>query len=111
VAPTPATMIVKPVGRIANVNITFYDCIGQGFCEEMFDGRKVHEGAAACSWDLALGTRFRIVGDPTRRIYHCSDRGLLANTWVDIFFMDPADGWTWQGNTGRCGTVEIVIVS
>jgi hypothetical protein len=95
-------------GRITNVNITFYDCAGQGFCGAMYNGRKVHEGAAACSWNLAIGTKFVIVGDPTRRIYVCEDRGLLANTWVDIFFYHPSDGYSWQGLVGRYGTIEIV---
>jgi hypothetical protein len=102
----PGDYIVR--GRIANVNITFYDCAGQGFCGAMYNGRKVYEGAAACSWNLAIGTKFVIVGDPTRRIYVCEDRGLLANTWVDIFFYHPADGYRWQSLVGRYGTIEIV---
>jgi hypothetical protein len=95
-------------GRISNVNITFYDCANQGFCGAMYNGRKVYEGAAACSWNLAIGTKFVIVGDPTRRVYICEDRGLLANTWVDIFFYYPSDGYRWQGLVGRYGTIEIV---
>jgi hypothetical protein len=94
--------------RITNVNVTFYDCANQGFCGRMYNGRKVYEGAAACSWNLVIGTRFRIVGDPTGRTYICEDRGLLANTWVDIFFYYPADGYRWQAQVGRHGTIEIV---
>ena len=94
--------------RMANVNVTFYDCASQGFCGAMYNGRKVYEGAAACSWNLAIGTRFRISGDPTGRVYICEDRGLLTNTWVDIFFYYPADGYRWQAQVGRHGTIEIV---
>jgi hypothetical protein len=95
-------------GRVENVNITFYDCRGQGFCGAMYNGKRVHSGAAACSWNLALGTRFRIDGDPTRRVYVCEDRGLLADTWVDIYFFLPSDGYRWQGEVGRYGTIEIL---
>ncbi len=95
-------------GRIVNVNITFYDCADQGFCGAMANGRIVYEGAAACSWNLQIGTRFVIEGDPTGRIYTCEDRGLLANTWVDIFWHAPADGWLWQSEVGRWGVIEIV---
>ena len=76
----------------------------------MKSGTKVYEGAAACSWNLPEGTRFRILGDPTKRIYVCEDRGVLEDTWVDIFFNDPDDGWDWQEAVGRYGTIEIVSV-
>lgn len=104
----PDPDMVKTRGRIAHVNVTFYDCKQQGFCGNMYNGRKVYQGAAACSWNMALGTRFIIVGDPTRRTYVCEDRGLLANTWVDIFWNDPRDGRMWQALVGRYGTIEIV---
>jgi hypothetical protein len=60
------------------------------------------------SYNLPIGTRFVIVGDPTHRVYTCEDRGLLANTWVDIFFYYPSDGYRWQSLVGRHGTIEIV---
>jgi hypothetical protein len=94
--------------RIENVNITFYDCADQGFCGRMANGRRVYQGAAACSWNLEIGTMFFIVGDPTRRLYMCEDRGLLDDTWVDIFWYFPTDGWSWQSGVGRYGTIEIV---
>ncbi len=97
-------------GRLGNVSTTFYDCKGQGFCGTMYNGQKVYEGAAACSFDLPLGTRFRIPGDPTGRVYRCDDRGLLTATWVDIFWYDPADGWAWQSAVGRVGSIEIVDI-
>jgi hypothetical protein len=96
------------LGRIEDVNLTFYDCLDQGFCGTMKSGTKVYEGAAACSWNLPEGTRFRILGDPTKRTYVCEDRGELQDTWVDIFFNDPEDGWDWQEAVGRYGTIEIV---
>ncbi len=95
-------------GQVSGVNITFYDCLDQGFCGTMYDGHRVYQGAAACSWNLPLGTQFKIQGDPTGRIYSCADRGLLSNTWVDIFWYDPADGWAWQHVVGRYGTIVIV---
>jgi hypothetical protein len=100
--PSPAPVIMT------DVNITFYDCANQGFCGAMYNGRKVYEGAAACSWNLPINTRFVIVGDPTHRIYTCEDRGLLANTWVDIFWYHPSQGHSWQSIVGRYGTIEIV---
>ncbi|HLG10778.1 MAG TPA: hypothetical protein VI876_03375 [Dehalococcoidia bacterium] len=117
--PTPAAtarpaVVSRPAattaagGRIENVNLTFYDCLDQGFCGNMKSGTKVYEGAAACSWNLPEGTRFRILNDPTKRIYVCEDRGILDDTWVDIFFYDPEDGWAWQKAVGRYGAIEIV---
>ncbi len=94
--------------RITNVDITFYDCAHQGFCGPMANGRKVYEGAAACSYDLPLGTKFYIEDDPTRRVYTCDDRGLLSSTWVDIFWYYPADGWDWQESVGRYGTIYVI---
>jgi hypothetical protein len=96
------------VGQMPGVNVTFYDCLNQGFCGVMYNGQPVYEGAAACSWDLPLGTRFVIEGDPSGRIYVCADRGLLANTWVDIFFYNPNDGWAWQESVGRYATIRIL---
>lgn len=107
-APTPAAAPITQRSIINNVNITFYDCANQGFCGAMYNGRKVYEGAAACSWNLPIGTRFVIVGDPTHRIYTCEDRGLLPNTWVDIFWYHPNQGYSWQSVVGRYGTIEIV---
>jgi hypothetical protein len=104
----PARNRLRTKARIENVNITFYDCADQGFCEHMYNGRRVYQGAAACSWNLDIGTKFFIVGDPTRRLYMCEDRGLLDDTWVDIFWYFPSDGWAWQSGVGRFGTIEIV---
>lgn len=104
----PASVRVNSV--ISNVNVTFYDCLDGGFCGRMYNGEPVYEGAAACSWNLAIGTAFYIVGDPTGRIYVCKDRGLLADTWVDIFWHDPKDGYVWQANVGRYGTIAVVSV-
>ena len=95
-------------GMVKDVNITFYDCAGQGFCGNMYNGRKVYEGAAACSWNLSIGTEFLILGDPTRRIYVCEDRGLLNDTWVDVFWHKPADGYRWQSIVGRYGSIILV---
>jgi hypothetical protein len=96
------------VGRINNANVTFYDCYEDDFCGHMYNGVTVYEGAVACSWNLAIGTKLRISGDPTGRVYSCDDRGLLSDTWVDVFFFDPDNGWPWQASVGRCASIEIM---
>jgi hypothetical protein len=98
------------VGLVTDVNVTFYDCLVQGFCGAMYNGEQVYEGAAACSWNLPLGTRFVIEGDPTGRTYVCADRGYLPDTWVDIFFHSPADGWAWQSSVGRYSSILIISI-
>jgi hypothetical protein len=108
VAQAPNTSRSAGGARISGVNLTFYDCLVQNFCGAMYNGEKVYEGAAACSWNLPIGTRFYIVGDPTGRLYVCKDRGMLTNTWIDVFFYAPADGYRWQAAVGRYGTIEIV---
>ena len=105
-AAAPVPQLV-PVGSLPST-LTFYDCVDQGFCGAMYNGEPVYEGAAACSWDLAIGTMFRIPEDPTARIYVCKDRGLLPDTHVDIFWHHPADGWRWQAAVGSQGTIELV---
>jgi hypothetical protein len=105
---TPGVFQIRHTGRMYGVNITFYDCKGQGFCGGMYNGRKVYQGAAACSWNLPIGARFHIVGDPTKRTYICEDRGLLANTWVDVFWNEPRDGWIWQSLVGRYSSIEVI---
>ncbi len=107
-APRPVETNFVQRGRLHNVNITFYSCLGEGFCGSMYNGERVYQGAAACSFDLPLGTAFRIAGDPTGRVYVCKDRGLLDPTWVDIYWYDPSEGWRWQAHVGRWGTIEIL---
>jgi hypothetical protein len=98
------------VGTVLRARITIYGCVGAGggFCNNMSTGIKVFEGAAACSGDLPFGTRVRIHGDPTGRVYECLDRGALAATWVDVFFYDTAAGIAWQSLLG--GTVADVEI-
>jgi hypothetical protein len=107
VVPAPTRDQVVARGKMT-ATLTFYDCLVQKFCGAMSNGQKVYEGAAACSYNLAIGTMFTIAGDPTGRVYVCKDRGLLPNTHVDIFWNDPADGWRWQRAVGSRGTIEIV---
>jgi hypothetical protein len=104
--PDKGSVFVK--GLYLDANVTFYDCVRQGFCEEMYNGSMVYEGAAACSWDLPLGTRFYIPGDPTNRIYVCEDRGRLEDTWVDIFWHHPSDGRKWQHEVGRYAPIILI---
>ena len=100
---------LAPGTRISGALVTFYACVGNGFCGAMANGQQVFAGAAACSYNLSFGTRFQIVNDPTGRTYVCLDRGVPTATWVDIWFYDVADGWAWQtafGNTRG----DIIIV-
>jgi hypothetical protein len=98
-------------GTVLPARITIYGCVGPGggFCGGMSSGHRVFEGAAACSSNLPFGTRLRILGDPTGRIYECLDRGHLNTTWVDVFFYDTAQGMAWQSALGGTrANIEIV---
>ena len=98
-----------PAGtHITNARVTFYACIGNGFCGNMASGSPVFAGAAACSSDLPFGTRFVITDDPSQRIFVCLDRGALAATWVDVWFYDVADGYAWQSGVGTRSDIIIV---
>lgn len=88
--------------------VTFYACVGNGFCGHMANGTSPYAGAAACSYNLSLGTRFRIENDPSGSVFTCTDRGALSATWVDIWFYDAADGWAWQSMVGTRGNLIIV---
>ncbi len=88
------------------VAVTFYAC--PPFCRTMANGEDVHESAAACSWELTLGTRFTIDGDPTGRVYTCEDRGLGPANWIDVFFWNEAEGWLWLSQLGVRATIRIV---
>lgn len=85
---------------IPGARATFYTCAGGGFCGAMANGQQVFPGAAACSSDLAFGTRFFLNADPGRTVYTCLDRGAISKTWVDIWFYAPAEGWAWQSMIG-----------
>jgi hypothetical protein len=98
-------------GTVLAARITIYGCVGPGggFCNNTASGVPVFEGAAACSGDLPFGTRLRISGDPTGRVYECLDRGALASTWVDVFFYNTSDGIAWQSLLGgTVANIEIV---
>jgi hypothetical protein len=98
-------------GTVLRSRITIYGCVGPGggFCGGMAGGGRVFEGAAACSKDLPLGTKLKIHGDPTGRVYECLDRGALPATWVDVYFYNTSDGIAWQGLLGgTMADIEIV---
>ena len=104
-------------GDVVEATISFYYCTqgdtpsggdGGGFCGAMRDGTIVYEGAAACAWTY-LGQRFRIVGDPTGRIYTCHDTGSAVHgLHRDIFFHEAADGWPWLWSVGTTAILEIL---
>jgi hypothetical protein len=115
--PAPGTPFSKnaasgyAVGTVLRSRITIYGCVGPGggFCGGMAGGGRVFEGAAACSKDLPFGTKLKIHGDPTGRVYECLDRGALPATWVDVYFYNTSDGIAWQSLLGgTIARVEIV---
>jgi hypothetical protein len=93
---------------ISNVTVTFYACVGNGFCGNMATGHQVYPGAAACSYDMAFGTKFVVVNDPSQRVFTCMDRGALASPWVDIWFYSVAEGQSWIANVGGVSDIRIV---
>lgn len=99
------------VGTIMPARITIYGCTGPGggFCGGMASGVQVFEGAAACSSNLPMGTRLRIEGDPTGRVYECLDRGMLPATWIDVYFENTSEGIAWASTLGgTTANIEIV---
>jgi hypothetical protein len=88
--------------------VTFYACVGNGFCGNMASGVPVFPGAAACSSNMPMGTRFVIAADLNQTVFTCMDRGALSPTWVDIWFYDASDGWSWQSNVGTSSEITIL---
>ena len=99
---------LRPGTRITGATVTFYACLGNGFCGNMASGQQVFPGAAACSYDMPFGTRFIIASDPSQQVFVCLDRGALAPPWVDVWFYDIADGWAWQSIVGTRSDIIIV---
>jgi hypothetical protein len=109
----PSPQIVSTIES----TVSFYYCEqgnkgprgdGGGFCGLMRDETKVYPGAAACAY-RHLGQRFRIVGDPSNRIYTCHDTGnAVHGEHRDIWFHSSDEGWKWQAKTGRRVTLEIL---
>jgi hypothetical protein len=93
---------------ISGVTVTFYACVGNGFCGNMATGHQVFPGAAACSYDMAFGTRFVVVNDPTQRVFTCLDRGALATPWVDVWFYSVEEGHAWMAGVGGVSDIRIV---
>ncbi len=88
--------------------VTFYACVGNGFCGHMASGEQPFPGAAACSTNMPMGTRFTINADPGHTVFTCLDRGALSPTWVDIWFYDASDGWSWQSIVGTSSEITIL---
>lgn len=100
---------LAPGTVIPGTTVSFYACIGSGFCGLMANGQQVFDGAAACSYGMPFGTRFFINDDPARRVYTCLDRGAIVAPWVDIWFYDPADGWAWQAQVGGTSSAITIV--
>jgi hypothetical protein len=106
--PAPAVNSGTSDGTQLSSTVTFYACVGNGFCGNMSSGQRVFPGAAACSSNLPLGTRFVVNADPNHRVFTCLDRGALSATWVDIWFYDSSEGWAWQSNVGTSSEITIL---
>jgi hypothetical protein len=98
--------------------VSFYYCVtgggahpagdGGNFCGAMRDGTVVYSGAAACDYAY-VGQRFRIEGDPSRRVYTCNDTGSAVHgLHRDIWFNTSDEGWYWQLAVGPRAVIEIV---
>jgi hypothetical protein len=104
-------------GDRVEAEVTFYYCVhsegtpigdGGNFCGLMRDGTAVYPGAAACHYDY-LGQTFRIEGDPTARVYRCSDTGsAIDGLHRDIWFATSQEGWDWQRAMGPSAMIEIL---
>lgn len=99
-------------------SITYYYCVpgdnershgdGGGYCGGMANGEVVHDGAAACKPGL-LGQRFTIEGDPTERVYECTDTGgSVLQDHRDIWFMNSDDGYAWWLEVGERAFIHIL---
>lgn len=111
-APTTSAPVWQgslPAGaRISGASITFYACVGNGFCGNTASGAPAQPGVAACSYNLPFGTRFVVASDPTQRVFTCLDRGAIGPTWVDIWFYNVADGYAWQAAVGTHSDIIII---
>jgi hypothetical protein len=74
----------------------------------------VHEGAAACSYDFALGTVLRFVQDGREVV--CKDRGSglqhdeEGRPWIDVWLPSPEQGYYEVALTyGKYTEVEVVL--
>jgi hypothetical protein len=69
---------VPPPGRVAHVRLTYY--VEDGLT---YSGGRPYSGSTACSWNFAIGTRFRL---PNGDVFVCNDRGLLGSSgWLDLW--------------------------
>lgn len=75
-----------------------------------YSGAYTRPGVAACSFDLALGTRLRFSDG---REVVCLDRGRLGNgypySWVDVWAASPAEGRRLAATYGSVTVVEVIL--
>ncbi len=82
------------------VRVTWYGPTGF----PMYSGDMPYEGAAACSWNLPLGTQIRL---PDGAVVTCLDRGYLGPNHVDLFAPTAAQGWSLIRRYGDWAWVEV----
>jgi hypothetical protein len=74
----------------------------------MANGAPVHSGAAACAHQY-LGQQFRIMNDPTDRIYTCADTGsAVGGQHRDIWFATADEARQWYRVVGPTAVIEIL---
>ncbi len=116
-SPSP-TAVAASAPEPQTVELSYYYCEegalpqsvgeGGGFCGVMASGAQAYEGAAACS-PRSLGQRFRVLGDPTERVYTCADVGANASdSHREIWFPNSDEGWTWRQTVGATARIQIV---
>lgn len=110
----PAASAGERVESYGLAEIMYYYCAdgthgdGGGFCGYMANGSRVHAGAASCA-AAYMGQRFRIAGDPDRRIYTCEDTGGgVHRAMRDIWFYSGTEAAAWWRQIGP--TAEILVL-
>lgn len=100
-----ATIGATGVGQaqeLLSVRVTYYLPTGN----RMANGEWPYHGAAACSYNLAFGTRLKF---PDGAEFICADRGQLgAVGWADLYAPTPEIGREFVRRYGERATVEVV---
>lgn len=83
--PEQGRILDLPTGTMRQVRLTYYALDGVTYgCTIGTSLCGTRPGGTACSWNFALGTRFRF---PDGEVFVCNDRGsgLGSNGWLDVW--------------------------
>lgn len=93
---------VSQAQEAMTVRVTYYLPTGN----RMANGEWPYYGAAACSYNLAFGTRLRF---PDGAEFVCADRGQLGGSgWADLYAPTPEIGRGLARRYGDWAQVEII---